>query len=301
MNNDARNDICNLFNINRIMDQTINLKRFDIPKLLYKYTSINEYLINNLKNNQLTATVPTEFNDLYDSTMHFNTLAQYEKSNREINEGFIKLGMHDAVNPKLSDDLVQQALELDEFSLTYLSEDFRISCLSSSYQDIKMWSHYSDNNKGICIAYDFSKCTNEIDKFIYPVLYVDKPMDVTELCEEKNQIMLAALISTISKFRDWEHENEWRIIFWLMNHPAKRIPLIGIPKPELIYLGNRFIPNAKYLRKYKPSEFNLIQEFIEFAKNSSITIKTIKRQIRSYQLEYEETDADFILREIKSP
>jgi hypothetical protein len=65
-----------------------------------------------------------------------------------------------------------------------------------------MWSHYSDRNNGICIAYDFSKSINNLDRFIFPVLYMDKPIDVTELCEIDKEIMQAALLSVVSKFED---------------------------------------------------------------------------------------------------
>ena len=88
-----------------------------------------------------------------------------------------------------------------------------------------MCSHYSDMNNGICIAYDFTKSENNLYKYIYPINYVHRPIDVTELCEIKNQSMLAALISVISKFEDWKHEKEWRLIFYLPDDQNQRLPI----------------------------------------------------------------------------
>ncbi|MBU0473931.1 MAG: hypothetical protein KKF62_07175 [Bacteroidetes bacterium] len=72
-NKKTRVDILNLLNEKGIKNSLLKLNNFDIPKLLCKYSSVDKYTVKNLKENSLTATIPTEFNDLYDSTMHFDT------------------------------------------------------------------------------------------------------------------------------------------------------------------------------------------------------------------------------------
>ena len=293
----AREEILELFASKGYQTKIRSFNDFSIPKILYKYSGVNKYLINNLKNNSLTATTPTEFNDLYDSTMHFDNSSQYRMRFKELNEGSRRFGMKDVISPELEADLLKQAIELDKFGLTYLSKDFSIVCLSSDFNDIKMWSHYANNNKGICLGYDFRKGKYDLEKFIYPVFYIDSPIDVTELCKNDDKIMLSALTSVISKFRDWEHENEWRIILHFLNNKKVRMEIVNIPNPEFIILGNKFIENIEKSRMKDKNEFLVLKEFVEYVKDQNIELRVVKPQIRSFKLVFEKIDVNEILRE----
>ena len=295
----ARKEICQLLLKYNNATQIKGPNSFKVPKKLYRYSKISQYLIDNLKKNTITATSPTEFNDLYDSTMHFDTVSLDKNRFKELNEGSKKLGFEEVISKETEELLLKDAKEIDEYSLTYLSKNFRIVCLTSDYDDIKMWSHYSDKNNGVCIAYDFSKSTNNLDNFIYPVIYIKKPIDVTELCEIDNQIMQAALVSVISKFEDWEHEKEWRMIFYLGDDQNKRLEISNVPKPEFILLGNRFIDNIEKTRISNRSEFLLIEKFLRYVEEAEIDLKIVKPQIRSFQLEYEDIDVDEIVRKFR--
>ena len=296
---DARKEIWQLLLKYKTATELKSPNNFKVPKTLYKYSKINQYLIDNLKKNTLTATSPTEFNDLYDSTMHFDTVSLEKKRFNELNKGSKKLGFEEVISKESEELLLKEAKEMDEDSLTYLTKNFRIVCLSSDSIDIKMWSHYSDKNNGVCIAYDFSKSSNNIDRYIYPVLYMKKPIDVTELCEIEKQIMQAALVSVISKFEDWEHEKEWRMIFYFDDDQNKRLEISTAPKPEYILLGNRFIDNIEKTRLSNYSEFLLIEKFILYVKEAEINLKIVKPQIKSFQLEFENIEIDDIVREIR--
>lgn len=233
MSKTARTDILDQLRNHGNTNQVFTLQYFSLPKLLYKYTSINKHTLQNLQENNFIASAPSEFNDLYDSTMHFDTVSQYQNSINELNKMSIDIGYKEIINQESREGLLKDAIELDTHKLTYLTKDFRIVCFSINYKDIKMWSHYGNKNKGICIAYDLTKCSNDISKLVYPVIYMDKPIDVTKLCEDNNKIGLAVLISIISKFNDWEYEKEWRIIFYFPDSNENRVPLINIPKPPL--------------------------------------------------------------------
>ena len=295
----ARKEIWQLLMRYKSVTQLKDPNDFKVPKTLYRYTKISQYLIDNLKNNTLTATSPTEFNDLYDSTMHFDTVSLDKKRFKELNEGSKRLGFEKVINKETEEILLKQAKEIDEYSLTYLTKNFRIVCLSSDSDDIKMWSHYSDSNNGVCIAYDFSKSENNLDRYFYPVLYMKKPIDVTELCEIDNQIMQAALVSVISKFEDWENEKEWRLIFYLGDDGNRRLEISTAPKPEFILLGNRFMDNIEKTRFSNRSEFLLIEKFINYISEAEIDLKIVKPQIRSFQLDCEDINVDEIIRTFK--
>jgi hypothetical protein len=299
MSNSARVDILDLLRNNENTHPTISLKYFNLPNALFKYTSINKYTLQNLHDNNLFATVPSEFNDLYDSTMHFDTVSQYKRSINEVNKSSSDLGYEEVINQELKESFLKYAIELDTRKLTYLTDDYRIVCFSANNKDIKMWSHYGNNNKGICIAYDISKCSNELNKYVFPVIYVDKPIDVTELCEDNYKIGLAVLISIISKFNDWQYEKEWRIVFYFPDSKEKRIPLIKIPKPDHIFLGNRFIDNYRKAKKESQNEFIMIEEFLDYVNKSNINLKIIEPQIRSFKLEYKDIDVDKIRKQMQ--
>jgi hypothetical protein len=280
------------------LNQIITLENFNIPKILYRYTSVNEHTLNNLQENNLQATIPTEFNDLYDSTMHFDTASQYNNRILELNKSSINLGYDEIIGKELQEKLLEDAQDLDKHKLTYLTNDFRIVCLSANNRDIKMWSHYANKNIGICIAYYLTESILGINNFVYPVIYIEKPIDVTELCEDDNTILPAILVSIISKFKDWEHEKEWRIIFYIGESKDKCIPLINIPKPQTIFLGNRFIDNYVHAQKNNPNEFTIIEEFLDYIKKDNINLKIMDRQIRSFNLEYKDIEVDEIKKQI---
>lgn len=293
----ARKEILDLLNLQGIESNIRLIKDFDVPTKLYRYTTVSKYMLSNLKTNSLTATTPTEFNDIYDSSMHLDHVNQYRESFKKLNEGSRLLGYKDVITPEMEIPLIKQAKELDEFSLTYLAKDFSIVCLSSNPRDIKMWGQYSNNNKGICIAYNFDQGKYDHKKFIYPVIYIDSPIAVSKLMKDDNKIMLATLTSVIAKFRDWEYEKEWRMVLHFVNNEELRINIYNIPNPEFIILGSKFIENIKKSRMNNREEYNLLKEFINYVEETKVKLKIVKPQIRSFNLEFEDIQVEDILNE----
>lgn len=49
-----------------------------------------------------------------------------------------------------------------------------MTCMTETYDNILMWSHYANSHKGICIEYDVKKLLtqkNAFNYYIYPVIY----------------------------------------------------------------------------------------------------------------------------------
>lgn len=296
----ARNALKLLMENSISMEQRRLLDAENFPSFLYKYTSVNHYSVLNLKNNNLTATIPTEFNDLYDSTMHFDTYNQNLKRIQKLNETASKIGYEKIIDDEATKRLLKNSEEKNIFKSTYLSKGFRIASLSSNNKDIKMWSLYANNNKGICIEYGFRKDLHRIASFIYPVLYIEKPVDVTYMCEDDKKIDLAVLSSVISKYKDWAYEREWRIVLYVgYQSSEKRFSLQGIPKPTCIYLGNKFLENYQMCREDRieesKNELLLISDFLDYVKKMNINLKVAKPQMRSYVLEFEDIDVNDII------
>lgn len=95
-----------------------------------------------------------------------------------------------------------------------------------------LWSHYADSHKGFCIEYDLIELLKKYI-FIYPVIYSDKKISLSDIEEanEKNR-----LIQFIWKAKQWEYEREWRAI--VQKDSNEDIgSLIKSPKPKNVYLG----------------------------------------------------------------
>lgn len=185
------------------IDTKANLKRFSkqfdileqellkitkkIPKKLYKYCKLDTYSLNNLSNNEVSAGSPKIFNDLYDSTIHKNSFPKMKEKLERLDEISKRIGM-DGINLNGFDyKLIKKDFEeRDKFSMTYMTEPYRILSLSETNTSILMWSYYADNNRGICIEYDFS-IDPSYQNSIFPVLYLDKPIDMSYLAEKNHE------------------------------------------------------------------------------------------------------------------
>jgi hypothetical protein len=261
---------------------------------LYKYSSINEYTGSNISNNYLIAKRPESFNDIFDSTMHSNT---YIKNKQEL-EKSINLSKqfgYEKAYEGFDDDYIRKfSTDQDRHRMTYFRRDLYINCLTDTNSNILMWSHYADNNSGICIEYDFSNADNDISAFTYPVIYIDEPIDVTELIKGTKDIPLAILISAICKYKDWKYENEWRIIFYFpfsgSNDRTKGIAELIAPNISTIYLGNSFVDHYNRISKRDSSQLSHYRSFFDIVKRNSIIIKVAKLQVKSYKLEFEQFD-----------
>lgn len=87
------------------------------------------------------------------------------------------------------------------------------------YLNASLWSYYGDFHKGICIEYDFSKLEFDELTLMDKINYVPK-------YKPTNGIVKGALLT---KSEDYNHENEWRIIWYDRSWISK-----GIEEPQYI-------------------------------------------------------------------
>lgn len=89
-------------------------------------------------------------------------------------------------------------------------KQYRICCLSSSYKKMLLWSYYT-RHKGCVIAYELpDNC-----KIIRRIKYINNLIDYSELDESQ---LFNALYT---KGSEWEHENEWRIVYKDKEHVSE--------------------------------------------------------------------------------
>lgn len=198
-------------------------------------------------------------------------------------------------NLRLSDynyfnDPADPPMKLNMQAFDYIKEyikSIKICSLSKNKQSILMWSHYADEHRGICIAYDISSLRNDNPKLSY--LLLKKVKYINKITFASNDSIISKYDNSVNfsnnnhiinisnkyisrfidlfylKYKDWKYEYEYRIIadteekyiylpikaiYFGMNAEDENIALIAsILKSKY---GTR-IP----LYKMKPKESNL--------------------------------------------
>lgn len=124
-----------------------------------------------------------------------------------------------------------------------IDEQFRVGCLSTTFKNHLLWSHYANGHKGFCVEYDFSEgFSDKRPCMLLPVIYskerVKFPWHVL-LAKQKDseKIKLEAayckIFTLLSKDSVWEYENEWRIILQGGSENAN----VKMPPISCIYIG----------------------------------------------------------------
>lgn len=283
----AREDVSKFYKKNNIKYDKESLLENRIPKSLYKYRSISEYSVDDIINNKITMTSPTEFNDIYDSTVHTDYSRILESNIKKSNMLSNKLGYDDLYTDEMRNNEENHYKNKSQHMMDYFLDDFYVDSYTKDFRNILMWSHYSDESAGICIEYNFNKANKKIQNSIYKSTYVTKPINVAELIDSKenNKIAMAILISIISKDNNWKYEKEWRIVTHLMGE-NKRIPFINIPTPEKIYFGNRFKNKYNEEKSKNSNKYKLMEKLLSYIDSNNIKIKIAKRNSNSYNLNY---------------
>lgn len=134
-------------------------------------------------------------------------------------------------------------LKLDKELLQKLSNfnsKINVISLSDINDSILMWSHYSNEHKGICIEYDFSNIDlKSLNGCFRKVYYSDKIV-----FNNKNNLLIDNNMSPPEythdflylyhyKHNNWKYENEYKLIIY--NKKSKQLNIV--PKIKSIYFG----------------------------------------------------------------
>ena len=90
-------------------------------------------------------------------------------------------------------------------------EKCRVCCFSGDWNQGPMWAHYAGGQSGICIGFRTEHLKDSFFKINY---------EVRDLSEFQGRRGL--LLAMTTKTKDWEYENEWRLIYpWsIFDQPA---------------------------------------------------------------------------------
>lgn len=201
----------------------------DIP--LFKYYSNYNYVKDCIENKRIYLSKPENFNDIYDSSFVV-TIEDFDKIHNSSENlfNFVKYALNredkDKINYKehlsefencktLKDTIkvcqthykdinydnffhnCKQVLGLDKIKQAYNN---KVACFSETPLSILMWSYYANNHKGICLMFDFTN-----DNFIKCNCHKVQYSDIYKT-------RLGLFDNYFTKSRQWEHEQEWRIV-----------------------------------------------------------------------------------------
>lgn len=263
----------------------------NIPEFLFKYRCLDEHDISSLPrlkeiivDKKIYFSSIKDFNDPFEFE-HKLTL-NAENSDKKIR--FIKNQIDE--NPKLFGDInlsqsdkeiISAYEEIISSSLSNFSQynthearnksDFGIFCLSRSFKNINLWSHYANSHKGVCIKFQVIKNRNKIIK----VEYTSDPS--ISIYDVPKQLDYYKQVSKLKWNEFWMHEEEYRLIGKTGHH---YIDELGF-KIDSIYLGINFYENKLAL--------NFIEQIKDIIDREKINVlKARKSKEKKYCIEFDE-------------
>lgn len=232
-------------------DATLKVGQFYLnsaPAELYKYTSCDEFILDNLFHNKLWYSSPSNFNDVFDSRYYFdkdalcNNLISVLGKGQNLRKGSYAWKGAYAIAQKNS---VKLEAVLDDFRI-----HCGVTCFSETNDNLLMWAHYADSHRGICIEYDLLSISNKTNFIPVPIIYTDKRVSVSSLDVENINVdaMRMCIYILTSKSTIWDYEQEWRIIRdrgacgtnWDEN---KKGAILDMVEPSSIILGCQIAEN----------------------------------------------------------
>lgn len=195
----------------------LRLKTEDVSGGLLSFRSYNEYSLSDLINNEITVSSPRVMNDPYDTLiMHWGDYMRTELA-------------HKSHIQALCDSIEFYRIR----SFTTVADSAGKEMISNNI----MWSHYAGQHTGFCIKYMFSpkfiKTEERFTSRFKKMNYEDK-FDVRTDSLQSNHALC-------TKYRDWEYENEVRLISYGPDIIGDffAIPLDKESYIECIYFGYR--------------------------------------------------------------
>ncbi|MDD3654374.1 MAG: DUF2971 domain-containing protein [Desulfotomaculaceae bacterium] len=214
------------------------ITRLHLPDVLFKFISLtddialNESKLDTVQNQTIYMSDVKNLNDPFDNKAYFYRPDELKKYNR--------LTRHDG---KLIDDFT---------SLVKIA-----ALTANNVNSMPMWAHYSNNHRGFCLSYDMKDKRNvQLSSCTFPVQYINKRIDVTDLidnqvgkmiaeiekqgAEGRNEIQLNDLSLVFMeslfcniKHETWGYEKEYRCT---AGATAKGMPFLPA-SPKEIYIG----------------------------------------------------------------
>jgi hypothetical protein len=246
----------------------------DAPEILYKYKSLSgesfKYAEDIIVNNRLYFSHPDQLNDPFDCKVPPNlenvtkemVVDYLERQHATLPDcrNAIEIAIQNVHDHNLNS--IKIAIQ-NKFQEGHL-QNIGVQSFSANRSDIRMWSHYSDFHKGICIGFDYFKLLFPFKArtlYAYIVHYqlefpcwncfVDTPVAIVDKL-------------FFIKAEGWNYEQEWRIVY---PEQGRSLQPIAHDAIVTIHLGceigqhdKEFVINWCSGRKHRPKIFQMTED-----------------------------------------
>lgn len=222
-------------------DQTFFDRFSQPPQVLYKYIPARrlDHALPDEKPCSFRATPPNELNDI--NEINFKALFVDDERNREkINREYALTLTELFPTSPISVDDVEKYRQKNPFgygaelTCDQLSKRYGVTSFSTRNNDVRMWSHYADDCRGVVIGYNVDYWVKHLfgTSIIRQVNYADNlPLVVgPRVVNQENAYSFMS-----SKGAAWEYEQEWRLITELSKtqQSGKDIAVITVPQESV--------------------------------------------------------------------
>ena len=208
------------------------------PQVLYKHVPAHrlDHVLPDVKPCSFRATPPNELNDI--NEINYRTTFVDDESNREyINREFALTLTQLLPTSPISVDDVEKYRRINpqgygaQLTRDQLSKRYGVTSFSTKGNDVKMWSHYADDCRGVVIGYNVDCWVKHLigTSIIRKVKYADD-LPLIMGPQVVNQENAYGLMS--AKGNTWEYEQEWRLIteFSKTRLSGNQISIITVPQ-----------------------------------------------------------------------
>ena len=190
------------------------------PPKLYKYQPYNVQTLDNLKNRRIWFSKTISFNDPFDGSTGFNMKQITEAEWQDLMDYFRNKwpnGSDDFDRIHLTDGKPNENLKAKvlggftqaRHNLINKLQGHGAACFSEKLDDVLMWAHYAEGDRGFCLEFDTK----------YP------PFEKAQQIQYSNsypEVNIASIILNGDKYKSlplltiksehWSYEKEWRLL-----------------------------------------------------------------------------------------
>lgn len=236
----------------------------EIPNSVFKYYCNNSYSKNALLNQYLFCSHPYHLNDSMDCS---DLLWDFSNLSEELYLKFYRqFGYDKILEVNYENEKSNGFGQIKHLFYNMITNGSGIISLTTEPLHTLMWAHYS-SEKGFMIELDWQNVKDELKALnpnlnnyaFFPIQYVDNLESVDFFLKNFNTPDVPFLYSVGIKRKDWEYENEWRLITYMHGYGIPNSvfsPLPDIPSVQerkLFYplkaiksiaLGKQFFNNS---------------------------------------------------------
>ena len=256
----------------------------------YAYRSTNKYLLDAFREEKLSMSSPTTFNDPFDCPI-LELLNQYgddiSKLVREAYQDCIKITCfvkNTKVEPKT-----------DESGIPEIDEEGKLIRIPKhkkdpdEYLNELMWAHYANNHKGVCIKYHFH---NDMTKFAdtskNQIAYFRDVKYTSNIDKYRKAESISLGDAFFVKGKAWEYENELRLLSYDLNGSGKYASVDAKQSIAAVYFG------LKCPKRTRAKIINILKghKWVNKIKRWDDTKKTIVNIEAEYPVEFFQMEID---------